>query len=77
MSMIRSDSKPHETTCAIAESNRQAAVAAAGSSAAAVKAADVWRSTNVYRAMSDVGDKAEVICSFRVFRLLTHFGHWP
>jgi hypothetical protein len=39
MSSIRSDNKIHEASCVIAESNRQAAVASAGSSAAAVKAA--------------------------------------
>jgi hypothetical protein len=41
MSAIRSDNKAHESACSIAESNRQAAMAAAGSSAAAVRAADV------------------------------------
>jgi hypothetical protein len=41
MSVIRSDNKAHEIVCSTAESNRQAAVAAAGSSAAAVRAADV------------------------------------
>jgi hypothetical protein len=41
MSSIRSDNKIHEAACSTAESNRQAVIAAAGSSAAAVKAADV------------------------------------
>jgi hypothetical protein len=41
MPAIRSDNKVHEASCATAESNRQAVIAAAGSSAAAVKAADV------------------------------------
>ena len=41
MPVIKSDHKVHEAACAIASSDHMAAVAAAGSSAAAVKAADV------------------------------------
>jgi len=41
MSVIQHENKIHEKACTIAESNRQAVVNAAGSSAAAVKAADV------------------------------------
>jgi hypothetical protein len=41
MSVIQHENKIHEKACSIAESNRQAVVNAAGSSAAAVKAADV------------------------------------
>jgi hypothetical protein len=41
MPVIQHENKIHERACSIAESNRQAAVAAAGSSAAALKAADV------------------------------------
>ena len=46
MPVIKSTHVVHEATCAIASSNHMAAVAAAGSSAAAVKAADIafWRS---------------------------------
>ena len=41
MPAIQHENKIHEKACAIAESNRQAAVAAAGSSGAAVRAAEV------------------------------------
>jgi hypothetical protein len=41
MPVIQHENKIHERACSIAESNRQAAVAAAGSSGAAVIAADV------------------------------------
>jgi hypothetical protein len=41
MSSIQHDNKIHQAACGIAESNRQAVVNAAGTSAAAVKAAEV------------------------------------
>jgi len=41
MSVILHDNKIHQAACAIAESNRQAAVFAANGSPAAVKAADI------------------------------------
>jgi hypothetical protein len=39
--MIQHANKVHEATCATAEMNRQAAIAAAGSSAAACKTAEI------------------------------------
>lgn len=38
---IQSENKTHERTCSILESSRQAAVAAAGSSAAAIRTAEI------------------------------------
>jgi hypothetical protein len=41
LSVIRSDHKIHEAACAIAESNRQATIAASGSTTSGCIAADV------------------------------------
>jgi hypothetical protein len=41
MPSIRSDNKTHEQTCSVLESTRQAAIAAAGSSAAAIRTAEI------------------------------------
>jgi hypothetical protein len=39
--IVRSDVKPHETTCSAAEMNRQIAVTAAAGNASAVRTAEV------------------------------------